>query len=341
MGQEFEYHAAFNSMTSGEKIMNTKQQGQGSSVRSIVRTWIFAPVMATSFLAFTQPTEAFISNSATASGTYSGNPVTSAPSTVNISVVAANPSLSIAKSIGTAATIAAGANATITDAGDTIVYHYIITNNGNVTITGVTPVDAGPKFGTAQVAGTGSMSGFTLTSGSTTLLPGQAAGFNATYTLSTLDVDRAAGQLVAGNAVNNSSTGTGLPPTGPAITSPAGTATTTIAAGPLLTVSKVGVLDDTNGTVAGKAEVGETITYTYTVVNTGNVAINGIVINDTHESVLLPQASFTEGGLIEGPLGVPASTDAAVNGSWDVLQPGATITFTYVHTVTQAEVDGG
>jgi uncharacterized repeat protein (TIGR01451 family) len=93
--------------------------------------------------------------------------------------------------------------------------------------------------------------------------------------------------------------------------------------------------------VGGQAEVGETITYTYTVVNTGNVAISGIVINDTHEAALLPQAAFTEGSLVEGPLGIPASTDAAVNGSWDVLQPGATVTFTYVHTVTQAEVDGG
>jgi uncharacterized repeat protein (TIGR01451 family) len=342
MSQGFEYHTAFNSKTSGENIMITKPQAQSPKIRSIARAWIYAPVMATSFLALAQPTYADIDNTATANGTYSGNPVTSAPDSVNIPVVTANPSLSIAKSIGTAATVAAGVNATITDGGDTIVYHYIITNNGNVTITGVTPVDAGPLFGTAQVAGTGSMSGFTLTSGTTTLLPGQAAEFDATYTLSTLDVYRSAGIIVPANAVNNSSTGTGLPPIGPAIVSPAGTATTTIAAGPLLTVSKAGVLDDTNGSVALQAEVGETITYTYTVVNTGNVAITGIVINDTHELALVPQASFTEGGLSDGPLAPGTiSSDAAVNGSWDTLQPGATITFTYVHTVTQAEVDGG
>ena len=320
--------------------MQTKSKAWNSKVKSIARTWIFAPVMATSFLAFTQPTEAFITNSATASGTYSGSPVTSGASAVNIPVVAANPRLSIAKSIGTAASVAAGANATITDALDTIVYHYIITNSGNVTITGVTPVDSGPKFGPSQVAGTGSMSAFTP--GPATLLPGQTAAFDATYTLSTLDVDRAAGIVVAANAVNNSSTGTGLPPTGPAITSPAGIATTTIAAGPLLTISKVGVLNDTSGTVAGRAEVGETIAYTYTVANTGNVAITGIVISDTHEGSLLPQAAFNEGGLSDGPLSPgTVSSDAGVNGSWDVLQPGATITFTYVHTVTQAEIDGG
>jgi uncharacterized repeat protein (TIGR01451 family) len=299
--------------------------------------------MATSFLAFTQPTLADISNSATASGTYGGNPVTSAPDTVDIPVVVANPSLSISKSIGTGATVAAGANATITDGGDTIVYHYIITNNGNVTITGVTPVDVAPLFGPAQVLGSGSMSGFTLSSGSTTLLPGQAAEFNATYTLSTLDVYRSAGIIVPASAVNNSSTGTGLPPSGPAIVSPAGTATTTIAAGPLLTVSKAGALVETNGnTTDGRAEVNDVITYTYTVANIGNVAITGIVINDTHELALVPQGSFTEGGLSDGPLAPgTVSSDGGVDGSWDTLQPGATVTFTYVHTVTQAEVDGG
>lgn len=321
--------------------MQTKLGIENSRAKSMARTWMHAPILATSFLMFTLPAQADISNSAIASGTYSGNPIASAPDTVDVPVVTANPSMVIAKSIGTAASVAAGVNAAITDGGDTIIYHYIITNNGNVTVTGVTPVDAGPSFGNPQTAGSGSLSGFTLTAGSTTLLPGQSAEFNATYTLSTLDVYRAAGITAPATAVNNAAQGSGTAPNASTVTSPIGTATTTIAAGPLLSVNKAGVLDDTNGTVAGEAEVGETITYTYTVVNMGNVAIANIVINDTHEAVLLPQASFTEGGLIEGPLGTPASTDGAGNGSWDVLQPGATIIFTHVHTVTQAEVDGG
>ena len=322
--------------------MQTKLEIESSRAKSMARTWMYAPVLATSFLMLTQSAHADISNSATASGNFGGNPVTSAPDTVDVPVVTANPSMVIAKSIGTAASVAAGANATITDGGDTIIYHYIITNNGNVTITGVTPVDTGPSFGNPQTAGTGSLSGFTLTSGSTTLLPGQSAEFSATYTLSTLDIYRAAGITVPANAVNNTAQGSGTAPDASTVTSPIGTATTTIAAGPLLSVTKVGVLDDTNGTAAGEAEVGETITYTYTVVNAGNVAITGIVINDTHELVLVPQASFTEGGLVDGPLAPgTVSSDGAVDGSWDVLQPGATVTFTYVHTVTQAEVDGG
>lgn len=322
--------------------MNTKQQAQSSKVRSIALAWIYAPVMATSFLALAQPTYADIDNSATASGTYSGNPVASGPSAVSIPVVAANPSLSIAKSIGTVASVALGSNATITDGSDTIIYHYIITNNGNVTITGVTPVDVGPSFGNPQTGGTGSMSVFTLTSGSTTLLPGQIAEFDATYTLSTLDVYRAAGLTVPADAVNNTATGSGIYAGNP-VTSPGGSATTTIAAGPRLTVSKGGVLSKFPGNLDPDAEVDDTITYTYTVFNNGNVPISNVVINDTHELVLItPATLFTEVLTTEGPLGTPASTDASgVNGSWDLIQPGATVTFTYLHTVTQTEVDGG
>ena len=322
--------------------MITKQQAQSPKVRSIARAWIYAPVMATSFLALAQPTHATIDNTATASGLYGLVPVTSAGATVNIPVVTANPVLSVTKTVLTPATIAAGAESSITDAGDTITYQYVIQNNGNVTISAVTPIDAGPSFGNPQTPGTNSLGAFT-TLDSTTLLPGATATFTAVYTLSDVDVYRAAGLTIPGDAVNNSATATGTPATGTLVAVTPSLATTTIAAGPLLNVSKAGVLDDTNGTVPLQAEVGETITYTYTVFNSGNVPISNVVINDTHELVLItPATLFTEVLTTEGPLGTPASTDASgVNGSWDLIQPGATVTFTYVHTVTQAEVDGG
>jgi uncharacterized repeat protein (TIGR01451 family) len=341
MSQRFEYSAAFSSILSGEKIMQMKSKVQNSRVRPIARTWIYAPVIATSFLALAQPTYAGIDNSATASGTYGVTTVTSAPSLVSIPVVTANPSLSMTKTVLTPATIGAG-NASITDAGDTITYQYVILNTGNVTISGVTPVDTGPSFGNPQTAGTGSMGAFT-TVDSTTLLPGATATFTAVYTLSAVDVYRAAGITNPPDAVNNTATASGTAPDLSTVTSAGDTATTTIAPGPLLSVTKVGNLVETNGNTTDLlAEVNDVITYTYTVVNTGNVAITGVVINDTHEGSGLLQSVFTEALTAEGPLGIPASTDASgVNGSWDVIQPGATVTFTYVHTVTQAEVDGG
>jgi uncharacterized repeat protein (TIGR01451 family) len=179
------------------------------------------------------------------------------------------------------------------------------------------------------------------------LLPGASVTYQATYTLSQLDADRAAGITVPANAVNNSATATGTPASGTLGVVPPGTATTTIPAGPKLTISKIGTLNDVvaPGNTAGVADVGETITYSYTVVNAGNVAITNVSINDTHEGALLAAGTVKNEVLVtEGPLGTPASTDVTAplnNGTWSTIQPGATIRFTYTHTVTQAEVDGG
>jgi uncharacterized repeat protein (TIGR01451 family) len=281
------------------------------------------------------PAYAAIDNTANASGTYGASTATSGDSSVSIPVVPGAGSLSVAKS-SAAPTVASGADAAITDAGDTITYSYIVTNNGNVSISGVTPVDAGPTFN--GTAGTNTLGAFTLQSGTLPLAPNLTATFTAVYTLSALDVYRAAGIT---SAVANSATATGTAPGGATVTSPPGTSTATIVAGPKLSITKAGTLDDTAGTVAGQAEAGETINYLYTVVNSGNVALTDVAINDTHEGVLIPGGTIIGETLsAEGPLGTPASTDTtANNGVWSVLQPGATITFTYAHLVTQAEVD--
>ncbi len=332
--------------------MNTNLEFPKLSVRKLARTWIYTPVIATSFLVSVQPAFATIDNSAVATGTYNAAPVNSPTSNlVQIPVTAANPSLSVAKSVyapfpAPAVSINLGADATITDAGDKIIYQYIITNNGNVTMSSVAPVDPGPKFGPSQIAGTGSFAGFVLISGTTTLLPGQAATFRNTYTLSTLDVDRAAGIAAGPTAVNNSSTATGSPPIGTYAGSPAGTNQTAIVAGPLLSVVKSFSLADTvaTGHTAGNADAGELITYTYTVQNKGNVAITAVSINDTHEGTPLGAGLIIAETLVtDGPLapGITSTDAPANNGTWSLLQPGATITFTYVHTVTQAEVNGG
>ena len=325
----------------------TKLQVRKSTIKTVARTWIYTPVIATSFLVSAQPSLATIDNSAVATGTYNAAAVNSPTSNlVQIPVTAANPSLSIAKSINTAASIAGGTDPAITDAGDTIKYQYIITNNGNVTMSSVVPVDPKPKFGTAQVTGTGFFVGFVITAGSATLAPGQSVTYTNIYTLSQLDVDRAAGIASGPTAVVNTATAAGTPASGTYTPSSTGTATTTIPAGPKLSIVKTASLADTAGAghTANNADVGELITYTYTVQNTGNVAITGVSINDTHEGALIGAGLIKNEALIsDGPLApTTTSTDAAANNAvWSVLQPGATITFTYVHTVTQTEFDNG
>lgn len=88
----------------------------------------------------------------------------------------------------------------------------------------------------------------------------------------------------------------------------------------------------------GPHNVGDIVTYTYTVTNNGNVNINDVAISDTHngsDPAPTPgnETLLTDAGTQEN------STDAAVDGSWDVLAPGDSLTFTGSYTVTAADVD--
>ena len=93
--------------------------------------------------------------------------------------------------------------------------------------------------------------------------------------------------------------------------------------------------------------LGQSITYSYTVSNTGNVPMQNVKVNDLHGSpaVVVPTggAGITAEALTTaGPLGAGASPDSTTNdGIWTTLAPGATVTFTYAYTVTQADIDRG
>jgi hypothetical protein len=93
--------------------------------------------------------------------------------------------------------------------------------------------------------------------------------------------------------------------------------------------------------------LGQTVTYTYNITNTGNVAMTNVSVKDMHGA---PAVQIANGGTgiiaetltVPGPLGAAASPDAtANNGVWSTLAPGATIQLKYTHTVTQAEIDHG
>ncbi len=104
---------------------------------------------------------------------------------------------------------------------------------------------------------------------------------------------------------------------------------------------------DKAASAAGPVNVGETVTYTYTISNTGNVSINNVTVSDMHGTppvqVALGATGLTNETLtVAGPQGAGASPDSASNnGIWTTLAPGATVQFIYTHTVTQAEIDNG
>ncbi|NER09189.1 gliding motility-associated C-terminal domain-containing protein [Muriicola jejuensis] len=94
-----------------------------------------------------------------------------------------------------------------------------------------------------------------------------------------------------------------------------GSVTVVVEGGPNIVVLKVDTFNDENND--GYAQAGETISYTFTVINTGTVPLGNITITDP----------LVE--LVGGPL--------------TILEPGETdsTTFTATYTITQADIDAG
>ena len=245
-----------------------------------------------------------ITNTAIASGTSpQGNPVqdTSGTSTTNdtptVTPLPQNPAIALVKTA-----VFNDTNAdTFAQVGETITYTFTVTNTGNVTVNGLVINDA--LLGVTNLAITPA-----------TLAPGAIGTATATYTLTQSDINN--GQIT------NTAIASGTSPQGNPVQDTSGTSTTNdtptvtpLPQNPAIALVKTAVFNDTNADTF--AQVGETITYTFTVTNTGNVTVNGLVINDAL-------------------LGV---TNLSVTPA--TLAPGAIGTATATHTLTQSDINNG
>ncbi|MBZ0161725.1 MAG: hypothetical protein K8H74_03340 [Notoacmeibacter sp.] len=275
-----------------------------------------------------------IDNSAVARASHGGAAYVSVAAAQSVPL--ADPVLSI--EVASSGVIDDGGDGTV-DAGDMVRLTVTVTNKSNVTISGVLPGETGIAFD--GVAGTGSFAAASP-EGPVTLAPGASQDFTAAYTLAAEDIYRAA---AAPDGVVATATVSASGP-GDAPLSGDGAARMTIPADPALSIAKTATLKEENGNTGdGLAETGDTITYTYVVTNTGNVALTGVKIVDVHEGVEIDSstvASGTEGPFDEtatatDPLG--RNADAGIDGIYDVLGAGGSVTFTFAHTVSQAEFD--
>ncbi|NBH06482.1 WD40 repeat domain-containing protein [Amycolatopsis sp. SID8362] len=226
-----------------------------------------------------------VDNTATATGTPpSGDPVSAVDTTST--PLAGKAGIALVKQSG--GVVDGDGNGP--DAGDTIDYTFVVTNTGTVTLDPISVAD-------------GKVGAVTCPAGP--LAPGKSVTCTAQpYPLTQADVD-------AGR-VDNTATATGRPPSGDPVTAD-GTTSTPVAPGPAINlVKKAGAVSDVDGNGPG---AGDTIDYTFTVTNGGNVTLDPIEVTD-------PKT---------GPVRCPVSK----------LAPGEQTTCTAAYRLTQADVDAG
>ena len=170
----------------------------------------------------------------------------------------------------------------VDEAGDTISYQITYSNTGNQTLTGVTVSDPllGGTFATCKIGGVDSSSPFTLA-------PGQSVVCTGSYTVTQGDIDNNGG---GDGDIDNTATGKSNQ-----VGDKTDSETVPLSQAPALTLTK-------SASPTTYSAVGQVITYTYGLTNSGNVTLTGpFVITDDKigtvscglaSDTLAPGASF-------------------------------------------------
>ncbi|GLZ38886.1 hypothetical protein [Actinokineospora sp. NBRC 105648] len=146
----------------------------------------------------------------------------------------------------------------LADLGEVVDYTFTVTNSGNVAVTGLVVHDA---------------SGVGVTCPRTALAPGEHVVCTSDAGHTTTAADLAAAEVV------KRATATATAPDAAAVVSPEASAhTPTFAAVPAVALDKTATLDDRNGN--GLADLGETVQWTFLVVNNGNTALAQVRVDD-------------------------------------------------------------
>lgn len=288
-----------------------------------------APLALVLGMAQVGPAYALMSNTVTVNGTGPGAAPVTTNDTEDVDVADAAASISITKT--TSFPVVGDTDVDgFADPGETINYTYTVTNNGNVTLADVTMSDAHQGSG-ALVNGAfpvvytdgGQALGSAddgLDANWDALGPGDSIVFTSSYVVQAGDIGNNGG---GDGDIDNTATASGDYTGGPY------TATSSVAVpldvAPRMTVTKVA--DDTTNVT-----LGQVVTYTYTVSNTGNVPITAVTLTDVHNG--------------SGPDPVPAFSSWTLQNGSTVLvntittfEPGSIAVFTAPYTVTQSDID--
>jgi uncharacterized repeat protein (TIGR01451 family) len=187
---------------------------------------------------------------------------------------------------------------TVDTVGQTVTYTFTVTNGSAVALNGITVHDD-------QTAPAGA-----LTTGPTcpsaTLAPGASEDCTATYVVTQKDLDK--------GSITDTATASGTPTSGSALVSAPATATVTATQTPAITMTK-----SASPTTVSRA--GDTVTYSFVVVNTGNVTVHEVGIQED---------IFTG-----------SATPPTVSCPTTPLAPTKQMTCSATYSVSQANIDDG
>ncbi len=235
---------------------------------------------------------ATIANTATVSAKPPSGPNVTGQSTITTPGAARAPSIALVKTAGTIVDTNGNGRQ---DFGDTVNYAFKVTNTGNVTLTNVTVTDPLVTVSGGPIA---------------SLAPGavNSTTFTAVYTLTQPNIDS--------GSVSNQATARGNPPTGPPVTDLSDSASNGGNAATVTPIAKTSSLTiDKTSPTASYLAIGNTLTYSYLVRNTGNTTLTSfVVVTDNKTSV-----------------GCPTT----------LLAPNQTLTCNGTYIVTQADIDAG
>lgn len=211
-----------------------------------------------------------------------------------------NPQMVVEKTVSpTSISAPGGLNYTIT-----------VRNTGNVPLTGVTLADTVTQQGATLATPTPAYaSGDSNSNGAVDL--GETWVYRATYAATQANIDN-------GNPIQNSVSVRTVEITTPQVA----TATTAISANPAMSITKTATPITANA-------AGQVITYSITLVNVGNITLDGITLTDR----------ITQGATTRAtPTPARVSGDANSNNRLDV---GESWTYSASYTITQADINNG
>src|SRR5699024_7236867 len=194
---------------------------------------------------------------------------------------------------------------TVSQAGDKVVYTFVVTNTGNTTLTDVTLTD--------------DMLGGDITLEKTTLKPGESTTATAEYKVEQKDIN-------AEEIVNEAKV-EGTPP--PAFTNnPDNPEKVTDEDDEIVEAAQNSEIKLVKEADKEELKVDEKITYTFTATNTGNTTLTNVQITDVLEGISEITYATINGEAVEDPENI-------------TLQPGDVLVANATYEVTQDDVDLG